>query len=115
MLQGTGERAGFAGPAEKMSPGQTPLAAKTTDIGLLESRNWSFFAVTMPNFWERPEISGMMRDVRFKPHKYDWLKNEPLALPAPPPSSSSLPPAAMSDPDAATLQILASLETGKSQ
>lgn len=59
-------------------------------------------------------MSGMLRDVRLKPDKYDYIKNEPLALPAPP-SSSPPPSAAVSDPDAAILQILASLETGKSQ
>ncbi|AXE65553.1 hypothetical protein BBF93_15940 [Hyphomonas sp. CACIAM 19H1] len=89
-------------------------AATGGDYGLPESRDWGFFTVAMPNFWERPEMSGMLRDVRLKPDKYDWLKSEPLALPAPTPSSSP-PPAAMNDPDAAILQILASLETGKSQ
>jgi len=36
----------------------------------------------VPNFWERPEMSGMLRDVRTKPDKYAWLANRPL-LPAP--------------------------------
>jgi len=62
----------------------------------------------MPNFWERPEMSGMLRDVRMKPDKYDWLKNVPLALPAPPSSSSAA--AAADDPDAAILQILTDLQ-----
>lgn len=53
-------------------------------------------------------MSGMLRDVRLEPDKYDWLKNEPLALPAPPPQSLSA--AAVSDPDAAILQILAQLQ-----
>lgn len=88
-------------------------AATGGEYGLLESRDWGFFTVAMPNFWERPEMSGMLRDVRLKPDKYDWLKSEPLALPAPP-SSSPPPAAAVSDPDAAILQILASLETGQS-
>jgi hypothetical protein len=73
-------------------------------------RDWGFFTVAMPNFWERPEMSGMLRDVRLKPDKYDWLKNEPFVLPAPPPPSSSA--AVVTDPDAAILQILASLSAG---
>lgn len=80
-------------------------AATGGEYGLLESRDWGFFTVAMPNFWERPEMSEMLRDVRLKPDKYDWLESEPLALPAPPQSSA----AAMSDPDAAILQILAEL------
>lgn len=74
-------------------------AATGGDYGLLESRDWGFFTVAMPNFWERPEMSGMLRDVHLKPDKYDWLKIDPLALPAPPPSSSAAS-AALSDPDA---------------
>ena len=43
------------------------------DSGLLESRDQGYFVVDMPNFWERPEMSGMLRDVRLKPEKYGWL------------------------------------------
>lgn len=44
---------------------------------LLESRDQGFFTVEMPNFWERPELSGMLRDVRAKPDKYAWISNGP--------------------------------------
>ncbi|EJJ27303.1 TraM recognition domain-containing protein [Rhizobium sp. CF142] len=43
------------------------------ETGLLESRDHGYFVVDMPNFWERPEMSGMLRDVRLKPDKYEWL------------------------------------------
>lgn len=41
--------------------------------GLLDSRDHGFFTVDMPNFWERPELAGLLRDVRQKPEKYAWL------------------------------------------
>lgn len=41
---------------------------------LLESRDHGFFAVDQPNFWERPDLSGKLRDVRTKPDKYAWLR-----------------------------------------
>lgn len=44
-----------------------------SDRGLLEARDWGYFTVEMPNFWDRAEMSGMLRDVRLKPDKYDWL------------------------------------------
>jgi len=34
---------------------------------LLESRDQGYFVVDAPNFWERGELSGCLRDVRFKP------------------------------------------------
>lgn len=40
---------------------------------LLESRDHGFFTVGVPNFWDRPEMSAMLRDVREKPDKYTWL------------------------------------------
>ncbi|MCL4850867.1 MAG: hypothetical protein KJZ78_05730 [Bryobacteraceae bacterium] len=43
------------------------------ECGLLEARDQGFYTVEMPNFWERPEMSGMLRDVRDKPDKYEWL------------------------------------------
>lgn len=43
------------------------------ESALLESRDQGYFTVDMPNFWERPEMSGMLRDVREKPDKYAWL------------------------------------------
>lgn len=46
------------------------------ELALLESRDHGFFSVELPNFWERPEMSGYLRDVRKKPDKYEWLKNQ---------------------------------------
>lgn len=43
------------------------------EMGLLEARDSGFFSVDMPEFWQRPELSGYLRDVRLKPGKYDWL------------------------------------------
>jgi type IV secretion system protein VirD4 len=43
------------------------------DHALLESRDSGFFTVDVPNFWERPEMAGYLRDVRLKPDKYAWL------------------------------------------
>ncbi|SEB79172.1 type IV secretion system protein VirD4 [Nitratireductor aquibiodomus] len=43
------------------------------ETGLLESRDHGYFTVDLPNFWERPELSGYLRDVREKPDKYEWL------------------------------------------
>lgn len=60
-------------------------AATGGDGGLLESRDHGFFTVHMPNFWERPELSGMLRDVRTRPGKYDWMgpAGNQATLPAP--------------------------------
>lgn len=54
------------------------------DKGLLEARDSGFFTVDMPPFWERPELSGMIRDVRDRPDKYAWLagRAKPM-LPSP--------------------------------
>lgn len=41
---------------------------------LLESRDHGFFLVDLPEFWERPEVSGMLRDVTNKPDRYAWLR-----------------------------------------
>ena len=40
-----------------------------------------FFTVDVPNFWERPEMSGYLRDVRLKPDKYAWLERNVRKLP----------------------------------
>lgn len=45
-------------------------------IGLLEARDWGYFIVDMPNFWERSELSGYLRDVRLKGEKYEWLNTQ---------------------------------------
>jgi len=49
-------------------------AATGGDKGLLDARDQGFYAVDMPEFWHRPEMSGMLRDVRAKPEKYGWLE-----------------------------------------
>ncbi len=51
------------------------------DKGLLDSRDHGFFTVDMPNFWERPELSGYLRDVRHKPDKYERLDRQHFAVP----------------------------------
>lgn len=43
------------------------------DSGLLDARDSGFFVVDMPEFWERPELAGMLRDVRQRPDKHAWL------------------------------------------
>ncbi|SFQ79729.1 type IV secretion system protein VirD4 [Nitratireductor indicus] len=43
------------------------------ESALLDSRDHGFFTVAVPEFWERPEMDGLLRDVRLKPDKYDWL------------------------------------------
>lgn len=58
-------------------------AATGGETGLLESRDHGFFTVALPNFWERPEMAGFLRDMREKPDKYAWLDRRILALPAP--------------------------------
>lgn len=39
------------------------------------------FNADIPNFWERPEMSGYLRDVRTKPDKYAWLNHALLDPP----------------------------------
>ena len=56
------------------------------ETALLESRDHGFFVVDLPNFWERTEMSGMLRDVTRKPDRYAWLADRARALPAPAPS-----------------------------
>ena len=43
------------------------------ESGLLDSRDHGFFTVEMPEFWGRPEMSGMLRDVRGKPDRFGAL------------------------------------------
>jgi len=58
-------------------------AATGGERALLHARDLGFFQVDLPNFWERPEMSGMLRDVRQRPHKHAHLKQAPLLLPTP--------------------------------
>lgn len=95
------------GSGDSLSEQSRPLlqvedirAATGGESGLLESRDWGYFTVDMPNFWERPEMSGLLRDVRLKSDKYAWLGE----------TNSSLPPPGSDSPDdTAMLDILASL------
>lgn len=75
-------------------------AATGGEMGLLDSRDWGFFTVDMPSFWERPELAGYLRDVRLKPDKYAWLARESVARPGSPEDRST-----------ATVEALARRET----
>ena len=76
------------GSGDSLSEQSRPLlqvedvrAATGSDSALLEARDQGYFVVDMPNFWERPELSGYLRDVRLKPHSYDWLRRRSEPLP----------------------------------
>ena len=78
------------GSGDSLSEQSRPLlqvedirAATGGEQGLLDARDWGFFQVDMPSFWERSELSGYLRDVREKPDKYAWLEGKAPALPAP--------------------------------
>lgn len=43
------------------------------ECGLLDARDSGFFVIGMPEFWERPEMTGLLRDVRLRPDKHAWL------------------------------------------
>jgi len=49
--------------------------------GLLDARDTGFFTVEMPEFWDRPELSGMLRDVRQKPDKMRAIESGWRRLP----------------------------------
>ncbi|KAI93773.1 type IV secretory pathway protein VirD4 [Rhodomicrobium udaipurense JA643] len=55
-------------------------AATGGETGLLDSRDQGFFTLEMPSFWERPELSGYLRDARKKPDRYDWLARAPYPI-----------------------------------
>jgi len=68
------------GSGDNLSEQSRPLlqvediqAAVGGETALLESRDEGYFVVDVPNFWERPELSGYLRDVRVKPDRYGWL------------------------------------------
>lgn len=78
------------GSGDSLSEQSRPLlqvedirAATGGGKALLESRDEGYFTVDMPSFWERPELSGLLRDVRDKPDKYAWLEDQTAALPSP--------------------------------
>ena len=65
------------GSGDNLSEQSRPLlqvedirAATGGESALLESRDHGFFTVDVPNFWERPELAGYLRDTRRKPEKY---------------------------------------------
>lgn len=76
------------GSGDNLSEQSRPLlqvedirAATGGELALLEARDHGYFVVDVPNFWDRPELSKMLRDVRTKPDKYTWANVQPLALP----------------------------------
>lgn len=69
------------GSGDNLSEQSRPLlqvedirAATGGQSALLESRDYGYFTVGMPNFWERAELASYLRDVRLKPDKYAWLE-----------------------------------------
>jgi len=50
------------------------------DHALLDARDSGFFVVDMPNFWERPGLSGYLRDLREKPDPHAGLEREPAPV-----------------------------------
>ncbi len=98
------------GSGDSLSEQSRPLlqvedirAATGGDSALLEARDQGYFTVNMPNFWERPELSGYLRDVREKPDRYQWLERQArLSVPAMRPVENK---------DDTVLRILASLRS----
>ena len=52
------------------------------ETALLDARDEGFFTVDVPNFWDRTELSGYLRDVRGKPDRNAWLATERKVLSA---------------------------------
>jgi len=99
------------GSGDNLSEQSRPLlqvedirAATGGESALLESRDHGYFTVDMPNFWERPELSGYLRDVREKSDKYAWLDRWPAL---PPPSSPTF--SLEADEDSALVALLSDL------
>ncbi|WDR06679.1 TraM recognition domain-containing protein [Devosia rhodophyticola] len=68
------------GSGDNLSEQSRPLlqvedirAATGGEFALLESRDHGFFEVEVLDFWQRSELSGMLRNVRLKPEKYAHL------------------------------------------
>lgn len=55
-------------------------AATGGERALLHSRDVGFTRVDLPNFWERSEVSGMLRDVRQRPHIHAHLRRDAPAF-----------------------------------
>ncbi len=69
------------GSGDNLSEQSRPLlqvedirAATGGESALLESRDHGYFVVETPNFWERQEMSGMLRNAWQKPDKYTQIK-----------------------------------------
>lgn len=76
-----------SGSGDNLSEQSRPLlqaedirAATGGQHALLESRDHGYYVVDVPNFWERPETAGLLRDVREKPDKYAWLDRQARSL-----------------------------------
>jgi type IV secretion system protein VirD4 len=66
------------GSGDSLSEQSRPLlqvedirSATGGETALLESRDQGYFTVELPSFWERAEMTGMLRDVRLAPPKYE--------------------------------------------
>lgn len=86
------------GSGDNLSEQSRPLlqvedirAATGGKSALLESRDHGYFVVETPNFWERPEMQGYLRDVRLKSDKYAWLSQSTSALPRDASNSKAMP------------------------
>lgn len=75
---------------------------------LLHSRDLGFFVVDTPNYWERPELNGMLRDVRMQPDPYARLLKYPMLEHASP--AIDLFPETMEDPDDEIAAAIARLD-----
>lgn len=79
MNQVNGSGDNLSEQARPLLQAEDVRAATGGDHALLDSRDSGFFVVDVPNFWERPETSGLIRDVRDKPDKYQWLSTRSLS------------------------------------
>jgi type IV secretion system protein VirD4 len=78
------------GSGDSLSEQSRPLlqvedirSATGGETALLEARDQGYFIVDVPNFWERLELSGYLRDVREKPDPYDYLLRRSPPHPTP--------------------------------
>lgn len=77
------------GSGDNLSEQSRPLlqvedirAATGGESALLESRDLGYFVVDVPNFWERAELTGHLRNIHLKPDKYQWLERLPRLAPS---------------------------------
>ena len=81
QVNGSGENRGEQ--ARPLLQVEDTRIATGGEKALLHARDLGFFQVELPNFFERPEMSGMLRDVGTRLHKHAHLKETRLLLPAP--------------------------------